>query len=602
MADASPVLIWMSGVDKLCNYFNKTWLEFTGRSIEQEMGNGWAEGVHPDDFKKCLNIYINAFDLRQSFSMEYRLKRFNGEYGWVYDQGVPRYTSDGNFIGYIGSCTDITDQKSKEDQITNLLTRYQTLLHTSNDGIHILDINGNLVEANDAFCKMLGYTKEEVLKLNVSDWEANIPKNELIPTIRELIKTPRLFETSHRRKDRTIIQVEINGTGVTLDGASYLYASARDITERKQLESKLIESEKLLLIAQKIGLTGSWIYNPNTNKISASEEGFRMFGINPAARELHIDDIENCIIDRDRVHQALVSLINKGTDYDIEYTVKPADGSAQKIIHSIATLEKDAQGNITKIIGFIQDITERKQMEEKIKQQNKELADVNASKDKFFSIIAHDLRSPFYGFLGLTEIIIQDKDISLEKMRELNSMMNKSADNLFKLLENLLTWARMQRGVIEFRPEYCFLSAILNRNLSVLNQNAKQKNIEIIDQISTDLKALVDLSMLDTIFRNLISNAIKFTPRGGKIIISAEKKEKEILITIKDSGIGMDAKLLDGIFRIDQKTSRPGTDKETSTGLGLLLCKEFIEKHNGKIWVESEEDKGSTFYFMLHDS
>jgi signal transduction histidine kinase len=198
--------------------------------------------------------------------------------------------------------------------------------------------------------------------------------------------------------------------------------------------------------------------------------------------------------------------------------------------------------------------------------------------------------------------MMQHPDTSIEKMKELSSMMNKSADNLSKLLENLLTWARMQRGAIEFRPEYCFLSTILNRNLSVLNQNAKLKGIDIISQNLVDLKVFADLSMLDTVFRNLISNAIKFTPRGGKIIISAEKKDNEILITIEDTGIGMNEKIRNGIFKIDQKTSRPGTEKESSTGLGLLLCKEFIERHNGKIWAESEEDKGSTFYFTLCDA
>ncbi len=120
MADTAPVLIWMSGTDKLCNYFNKPWLDFTGRTMEQELGNGWSEGVHPDDFQRCLNTYVNAFDTRQEFKMEYRLRRFDGEYRWVLDTGIPRFTPEGGFLGYIGSCIDISDRVSAEEEIVKL--------------------------------------------------------------------------------------------------------------------------------------------------------------------------------------------------------------------------------------------------------------------------------------------------------------------------------------------------------------------------------------------------------------------------------------------------------------------------------------------------
>jgi signal transduction histidine kinase len=245
------------------------------------------------------------------------------------------------------------------------------------------------------------------------------------------------------------------------------------------------------------------------------------------------------------------------------------------------------------------DITERLRMDEKIKQQNKELLDANASKDKFFSIIAHDLKGPFNGFLGLTAMM-QEPDINLEEMRNIGSMLNTSANNVYRLLENLLTWARIQRGAIEFSPVIHNLSSTAIQSINILSETAKQKEIDIIESIPKHLEAFADSSMLDTIFRNLITNSIKFTKRGGKITVSAKENDIEIIIQVQDTGIGMNEKILEGLFKIDQKIARPGTERETSTGLGLLLCKEFVEIHKGKIWAISEVDKGSSFYFTLN--
>ena len=235
---------------------------------------------------------------------------------------------------------------------------------------------------------------------------------------------------------------------------------------------------------------------------------------------------------------------------------------------------------------------------ELMRQKNKEIAELNAAKDKFFSIIAHDLRGPFAGYLGLTAMF-QNPEISFEEMKHYGELLYKSANNLFKLLENLLTWARMQRGAIEFHPQNYKLIDIVNHSEVVLYDFAAQKKIELQMQIPEKLEVFADLEMLNTILRNLISNGIKFTRSGGNVTVTAEEMENEILISVQDSGIGMNQKIFEGLFRIDQKISRPGTEMESSTGLGLLLCKEFVEKHGGKIWARTEEHKGSIFYFTL---
>ncbi len=159
MADAAPVMIWTSGLDTLCDYFNKVWLDFTGRALKQELGNGWADGVHPDDFQNCLDVYLTSFEARRGFAMEYRLRRADGQYRWLLDNGVPRYSAAGTFEGFIGSCVDITEQKRMADAaLWEKDERYRTVIETAMDGYWLSDCEGRLLEVNDAYCWMSGYT------------------------------------------------------------------------------------------------------------------------------------------------------------------------------------------------------------------------------------------------------------------------------------------------------------------------------------------------------------------------------------------------------------------------------------------------------------
>ncbi|MEI6694765.1 MAG: hybrid sensor histidine kinase/response regulator [Bacteroidota bacterium] len=237
----------------------------------------------------------------------------------------------------------------------------------------------------------------------------------------------------------------------------------------------------------------------------------------------------------------------------------------------------------------------------KICRQNLELKQLNAEKDKFFSIIAHDLRSPFTGFLGLTQILEEQlSDLSKEEILDFSTSMRKSATKLFTLLENLLEWARIQQGLIPFTPETVQLLAVVNESIGMIKESASLKQIEIIYDIPDEITVVTDTNILQTILRNLVSNAVKFTSKNGSIIISVlPQNDGSMVISIKDTGIGMSQHIMDNLFRIDVNTSRKGTDGETSTGLGLIICKDFIEKHGGKLWVESEVGKGSSFNFTL---
>jgi signal transduction histidine kinase len=234
---------------------------------------------------------------------------------------------------------------------------------------------------------------------------------------------------------------------------------------------------------------------------------------------------------------------------------------------------------------------------------NNELHSLNVSKDKFFSIIAHDLKNPFSTIIGFSEILKEDISSGhLDEIEESATMINTSAVQTYRLLENLLEWAKAQRGKLSFNPEPVDLNILLNEEIKILSEMAKPKNIALESYIPENIRIVADQNMIKTILRNLISNAIKFTHRNGKVEVKVIAENQHINISVADTGIGMTDDIIAKIFRIDSDLSTLGTDNEKGTGLGLFLCKEFVEKHNGKIWVESVSGKGSTFTFALPSS
>ena len=236
-----------------------------------------------------------------------------------------------------------------------------------------------------------------------------------------------------------------------------------------------------------------------------------------------------------------------------------------------------------------------------LEMQNEELIRLNAEKDKFFSILAHDLRSPLSSFLGLTKIFSEEhSEMKKEEVQELANSLRESAKSVYHLLENLLEWSQMQRGFIEFKPVRVLLNDIIRKSIGSLSDLAKQKNQEVQLQLSGNPFVRVDLPMLESTLRNLLSNALKFSFRGGQITLSTNViQDKSVKIAITDNGLGMNAGLISRLFTLDGRTGRSGTEGEPSTGLGLLLCKEFVEKNGGEILAVSVEGKGSTFSFTL---
>lgn len=253
--------------------------------------------------------------------------------------------------------------------------------------------------------------------------------------------------------------------------------------------------------------------------------------------------------------------------------------------------------------GTLNDVSKRKAAELEIASKNIELEKLNAEKNKFFSIIAHDLRSPFNAIIGLSELLVEEIDEkNYENAQEYSSIILQSAHRAMALLKNLMEWAQLKTGKIEYNPEYFNIVALIKEAALLYNEIAKKKSITIEENLPYFLSLYADKAMISSILRNFISNAIKFTMPGGKVVVTVEEKPREIIFSVKDTGVGIPKERVDDIFKIDHMYSTMGTDNEKGTGMGLTLCKDFVEMHSGKIWVESEEGIGSCFCFSLNKS
>ena len=242
----------------------------------------------------------------------------------------------------------------------------------------------------------------------------------------------------------------------------------------------------------------------------------------------------------------------------------------------------------------------RRASEAALREREIQLMELNATKDKFFNIVAHDLKNPFTSLLGSSELLYENIDkLEKENIRDLALILNDSAKSGYAILLNLLYWSRSQTGSLTIIPEKINLKNLIKENISALKLQASNKAIEISQKVPDGIFIFADKNILNTILRNLISNAIKFTYRTGRVIITATKETDEVIVSIKDTGIGIPKDKIKKLFKIDARNSNPGTENEQGTGLGLKLCKEFVEKTGGRIWVESEENKGSVFTFSI---
>jgi PAS domain S-box-containing protein len=472
-------------------------------------------------------------------------------------------------------------------------------------GIAVVDDTGKQVYVNQSFCNLVGWKENELLNKYPPYVYWHTPEIEKINNAFQQTlnnNAPKEgFDLIFCNKTGKLIPVNvIISPFIQEDNKTFWLANVIDITERKQAEQALKESEeKYRLLAEN-----------STDVISLHDKnGFYTY-ISPSCKTLFGYDTDEILGkkttefiypgDLENFLKEFFLQIEENNISRLEYRRLKKDGSFIWVENVSKIIRDNLTHEIINVICIIRDISERKKAEIIINNQNKELKQLNLDKDKFFKILAHDLRSPFNSILGFLELLTKNiRKYDIDKIENQINIVNNSAQSTFNLLEDILLWARANAGKIPYEPQKLNFETICNEVIVNLELTANAKDIKINHFSAEEIYFFADKNMINTVLRNLISNSIKFTNKNGRIDIYAETNHEIVTITISDNGIGIKPDILNKLFDISQTTTTNGTENEKGTGLGLLLCKEFVEKHNGKIWVESELGKGSDFKFTI---
>lgn len=378
-----------------------------------------------------------------------------------------------------------------------------------------------------------------------------------------------------------------------------IFGISTDITKQKEADFALQNNLNFLEVLINT-LPTPIFYKDNSGKFQGCNDAFTSF-IGKSRNDL----IGKTVFDifpgnaASSLHQKDRQLLKTKGVQNFEVHFESADGPALNVmIHQASFINYDDQ--IIGLVGGIINITDQKVNEKKLTEYTEELRTTNSNKDRFFSIIAHDLKNPFITLLGYTEALIEDYySMKPEEHLDYLSQIQATSKTSYQLLENLLQWSRSQSGKLKIERLNFNIFEVIEEVTSLKNSQFKSKSLTCINNVDKDLNIYADKDMIKTVLRNLITNAIKFTHDGGSVTLSSKVENDSAIVTVKDTGIGISENEIKHIFDIDKFQSTAGTRNETGTGLGLVLCQEFITKNSGKIWVESEVDKGSSFSFEL---
>ncbi len=493
--------------------------------------------------------------------------------------------------------TTVSSSKRLSTTKTKLLKhdKFKSIFQNAMEGIFQSTLSGKLITANPSFVKILGYKSLADLKrLSLTKIFVNPDDRKQLTT--SLLSTGNVhdFELRLKRKDKTIIYVIENSRLVKDSAGKVLYIEGMilDVTERKKIEERLQHTERKYQSMFNHAVEGIYQSSPDGTLLTANDAFLKMVGYE-SIKDLEQSDVSQLYADPEARVSFREAVEREGIITDYEVRLRRKDG---KIITALLNSRavRNKKGYTEYYEGMIQDITRRKAQEEQLRV-------LIAQKDKFLSIVSHDLRAPFNSILGFSELMMDEANpLSSEEHKEFVHFINEAARQQLLLLTNLLDWSRFETGRMRFSFKPVYLKEVIDKSTLALFGNAKKKNIKLNSQVEKSVMVYGDEYLLQQLFTNLISNAIKFTPTGGEVTIQSHGVENHFLsVSVDDTGIGISHEDKEKLFRIESKHSTHGTDGEDGSGLGLVLCAEIVEKHGGVIRVESEEGKGTSFIFTL---
>lgn len=535
LVEHSPVLIWRADVNKKCDYFNQVWLEFTGRTLEQEFGDGWAEGVHPDDLDRCFQIYVSSFDQRQPFEMEYRLKRYDGEYRWIFDRGVPYYNDNGEFLGYIGSCVDVTERREAEQQKLELAAEHAAFA---------------ALRQSEARVRFLAHVSQ-VIGSHL-DYEASLRAlvDLMVPALADVCFFDEVAEDGSLRR---LAWKSVD--------------AARDEWIGHRIPNGVIQSSDSA--AARLLRQGAPEFVPEVNetwvKAVATSAEHELF-----LQELRLRSLMRIPVRED---DRLIGVLTLGrTSENRTYT--------------------DSDLNLATSIGDRLTATLRNA------RLYSELQQALRMRDEVTSIVSHDLRNPVHTVRMASSLLLDAADTLDPAARGKNLMViHRSALNMSRLLEDLLDVTKAEAGGLVIEAAATDVGSILSTTVDEFRLQAAERGIELSADTPEDLpRARADALRVAQVLSNLAANALKFTPKGGAVRLSASAADGEIIVSVADTGIGIAPENVAHVFDRFWQAKRAS---RASAGLGLAIAKSIVEAHGGRIWVESTEGRGTTFQFTL---
>ncbi|HAF28763.1 MAG TPA: hypothetical protein DCG75_06915 [Bacteroidales bacterium] len=563
--------------------------------------------IFPEDKQKICKFFTEFLNYNakkvKKYSIEYRIKHKNGNYVWV-SENISMIRDIKNKPSHmVGNLRDITTRKKTEQEILNNQALLNSIIENTSGSLWSIDNNYNFIQGNSVFKKEIkkAFNKvyeegvsilSDILRKDYKEWKGYYDRalqgeTFTIELKRKVGKPDSWFEYHFT----PIISKDNNIIGATV--ISY------DITDRKKQEVILQESEEKFKQYTQNSPVGIYTTDLNGDYTYANEMWLEMAGMRLHEalgkgwiNALHAEDKKTI---SDKWYKSVKS---KGK-WGYEYRFKNKKDK-ETWVYGMAVELYDQNGKVSGYLGTNININQIKKAEQLLQFNKQKLEELNATKDKLFSIIAHDLKSPFSTVIGFSELLIKHtQNKQYDKVERFSQIILQESKNSMELLSNLLEWSRSQTDTLHFEPSEFNICDLIQEVIDLFQVTATQKQITITVSKKDQIKYFADKNMIYTVLRNLISNAIKFTNSGGEILIKTIQDKDANIICVSDSGVGISQENIKKLFKLKETHSTKGTNDEKGSGLGLILCKDFIEKHEGKIWVESKEGKGSSFYFSI---